>query len=127
MRIWIIGSCCGVLVGVPWLALAIGQFESDYWFKVQTWLTVAVLFVPMIVNALLAVFLHMKRLASTWLMLLPTLFLIPSFDTHPKAITAALPAGLIWLAGCFSMFVVERCKPTTNPSSTSLKTESELS
>jgi len=123
MRTWIIGGCCGLLVGLPFLTIAIIRLESDF----QVWLMIAQLILLLITNALLAVFLHRKRLTSVWLLVLPALFLIPTFDSHPKAITHSMTAGLIWLAGCLSMFVVERCKPTTNPSSTSLQTESEFS
>jgi hypothetical protein len=123
MRTWIIGGCCGLVVGLPFLAVAVFQLESH----LQIWSMIAQLIIPLIVNALLAVFLHKKGLTSVWLLVLPALFLIPTFDSHPKAITHSITAGLIWIAGCFSLFVVERCKPSTNPSSTSLTTESELS
>jgi hypothetical protein len=122
MRSWIIGGCCGLLVGLSILAVAVVRLESE----LQTWLTIALLFIPLIANALLAVFLHKKRLPSVWLLILPALFLIPSFDSHPK-VTHSITAGLIWFAGCFALFVVERCKPSPSPSTTSLKTESELS
>lgn len=123
MRTWVIGGCCGFAVGLPFLGVAVSQLGSN----LQIWSMLAQLIIPLVANALLAVFLHRKRLTSVWLLILPALFLIPTFDSHPKAITHSITTGLIWLAGCLSMFVVERCKPTTNPSSTSLKTESEFS
>jgi hypothetical protein len=127
MRIWVIGGGCGLFIAMPWLAVLIGQSEEDDWYSFQFWLAITWMTLPFLVNALLAVFLHKKRLTSVWLMILPAIFLIPTFEGHPKSITYALPAGLIWLAGCFALFAVERCGPQSSTSTTNPKTESKSS
>jgi hypothetical protein len=127
MRTWNIGGCCGLLVALPWLAVLIRQSEDDNWHSIQFWLAIALMNLPFLANALLAVFLHKKRHTSVWLMILPALFLIPTFEGHPKSITYALPAGMIWLAGCFALFAVERCEPQRSTSTTNPQTESKLS
>lgn len=116
MRTCLIVGSSSVVAGTPLFAVWIGQSDRRDWQSISFWTFLALAFLPFVANGVLAVNLHRRKSGSFPLMVIPAIVLLPSFDPFPKAITYALPAGLIWFAGCLTLFVTERCRTSSESS-----------
>jgi uncharacterized membrane protein YhaH (DUF805 family) len=115
MRTWILCGCMGIAIGFS-LVVFMTDFERARWFPAAWWNGVLLIFIPCVLNSLLAVCVYRNQIRREWLLLIMLVPLFPIIQDgafFPKSIVLFIPALVAWLSGVAGTFVAALCEPRT--------------